>query len=125
MATTQAVKRALAALARRTDTARSPYAAVIEEATDARSDLSRAAGFLDAVGLDRLEAATAAAADAEEAALADRGREALRAYRGLRAAAAGTASDRPRSEGDREDAPDHFRPGGGTPKCGTGQPHAE
>ncbi|WP_058366427.1 hypothetical protein [Haloparvum sedimenti] len=122
MATTQAVKRALAALATRTDTARSPYAAVIEEATDARADLSRAAGFLDAVGLDRLEAATTAAADAEEAALADRGREALRAYRRLRAAAAG---DRPRPPDAVRDAPDHFRRGGGTPKCGTGQPHAE
>lgn len=122
MATTHAVKRALAALATRTDTARGPYAAVIEEADAARADLPRAAGFLDAVGLDRLEAATDAAADAGERVLADRGREALRAYRGLRAAAAG---DRPRSGGRPGDAPDHFRPGGGTPKCGTGQPHAE
>jgi hypothetical protein len=86
---TTAVKRALAALATRTDTATRPYVAVIDEAEAARSDLRRAAGFADSVGLDRLsEAVAAAERDGDEAA-AERGREALAAYREFREAAAG------------------------------------
>ncbi|TKX83682.1 hypothetical protein EXE43_22975, partial [Halorubrum sp. SS5] len=61
MVSTTAVKRALAALATRTDTARRPYVAVIDEADAARADLQRAAGFVDAVGLDRLAEAVDAA----------------------------------------------------------------
>ena len=89
MVSTTAVKRALAALATRTDTATSPAVAVIDEAEAARTDLRRAAGFVRAVGLDGLsEAIEAAARDGDDAA-AERGREALDAYRQFRAAAAG------------------------------------
>ncbi len=87
MVSTLAVKRALTALATRTDTATRPYVAVIDEADAARTDLRRAAGFVESVGLDRLEEAVAAAdRDGDEAA-ADRGRDALAAYREFREAA--------------------------------------
>jgi len=86
---TTAVKRALAALATRTDTATRPYTAVIDEAESARTDLRRAAGFVDSVGLDRLADAVAAAErDGDEAAV-ERGRAALATYRAFREAAAG------------------------------------
>jgi len=86
---TDAVKRALSALATRTDTARRPYAAVIEEADAARANLQRAAGFVEAGGLDRLESAVEAADRAGDDAAVDRGREALAAYQSFRRAAAG------------------------------------
>ena len=80
MVSTTAVKRALTALATRTDTATHPYVAVIDEADAARTDLRRAAGFVDSVGLDRLEEAISAAERADDVAVAERGREALAAY---------------------------------------------
>jgi len=115
---TTAVKRALTALATRTDTARQPYVAVIEEADAARTDLRRAAGFVDAVGLDRLADAVEAAKRAGDTDAAERGRAALDAYRAFRRAAAG-------AEGT-DDGPvavdgDHFRSGPGIPKPDTGQ----
>ena len=88
MVSTIDVKRALTALATRTDTATRPYVAVIDEADAARTDLRRAAGFVDSVGLDRLDEAVAAAADNDDEAAAERGREALAAYREFREAAA-------------------------------------
>jgi hypothetical protein len=81
---TIAVKRALTALATRTDTARDPYIAVIDEADAARSDLRRAAGFVDAVGIARLDEAIATAERAGDGRAAERGREALVAYREFR-----------------------------------------
>ena len=94
MVSTIAVKRALAALATRTDTATRPYVAVIDEANAARTDLRRAAEFVDAVGLDRLAEAVATADRDGDEATADRGREALAAYRRFREAA---------GDGDRDD----------------------
>jgi len=88
---TTAVKQALTALATRTDTATRPYVAVIDEAEAARTDLRRAAGFVDSVGLDRLSEAVAAAEDAGDEAAAARGRAALATYRAYREAA--TAGD--------------------------------
>ena len=88
MVSTTAVKQALAALATRTDTATRPYVAVIDEAEAAQTDLRRAAGFVDSVGLDRLSEAVAAAEDAGDEAAAARGRAALAAYRAYREAAA-------------------------------------
>jgi hypothetical protein len=121
---TPAVKRALAALATRTDTARRPYVAVIDEADAARTDLRRAAGFVDSVGLDRLSEAVGAAERAGDEAAAERGREALAAYRGFRRAAAADpddATDRGDGASTGADAPDHFRSGPGIPKPDTGQ----
>lgn len=119
MVSTTAVKRALAALATRTDTARRPYVAVIDEADAARVDLRRAAEFVDAVGLDRLADAVDAADRAGDAAAAERGRDALAAYRRFRRAAADdevvNADDPERYDGD------HFRSGPGIPKPDTGQ----
>ena len=89
MVSTLAVKRALTALATRTDTATRPYVAVIDEADAARTDLRRAAGFVDSVGLERLEEAVAAAERDGDETAADRGREALAAYREFREAANG------------------------------------
>jgi len=86
---TTAVKRALTALATRTDTATRPYVAVIDEADAARTDLRRAAGFVESVGLDRLDEAVAAADDDGNETAAERGREALAAYREFREAANG------------------------------------
>jgi len=77
---TTAVKRALTALATRTDTATRPHVAIIDEADAARADLRRAAGFVDSVGLDRLDEAITAAESAGDAAAAERGSEALDAY---------------------------------------------
>ncbi|WP_435074978.1 hypothetical protein [Halorubrum sp. HHNYT27] len=91
MVSTTAVKRALAALATRTDTATRPYVAVIDEAEAARTDLRRAAGFVDSVGLDRLSEAVAAAERAGDEAAAERGRTALKTYRRYREAAANGA----------------------------------
>ena len=91
MVSTTAVKQALTALATRTDTATRPYVAVIDEAEAARTDLRRAAGFVDSVGLDRLSEAVAAAEDAGDEAAAARGRAALATYRAYREAA--TAGD--------------------------------
>ena len=96
MVTTDAVKRALAALATRTDTATRPYVAVLREADAARDDLRRAAGFLDAVGTDRLREAIAAAERDGRTDLARRGQAALDDYRDLQAAARGKfPSDQP------------------------------
>nr|WP_049984361.1 hypothetical protein [Halorubrum sp. BV1] len=89
MVSTTAVKRALAALATRTDTATSPAVAVIDEADAARTDLRRAAGFVHGGGLNRLREAIAAAERDGDDAAAERGHEALDAYRRFRAAAAG------------------------------------
>ncbi|MFD1570569.1 hypothetical protein [Halorubrum laminariae] len=89
MVSTTAVKRALAALATRTNTATRPAVAVIDEADAARADLRRAAGFVDIGGLDRLRDAIASAERDGDDAVAERGREALDAYRRFRAAAAG------------------------------------
>ncbi|MDB2262033.1 hypothetical protein PM035_13485 [Halorubrum ezzemoulense] len=134
MVSTTAVKRALAALATRTDTARRPYVAVIDEADAARSDLRRAAGFVDAIGLDGLAEAIDAADRADDDAAVERGHDALAAYRSFRRAAAGDApgngreanagSDADRdSIGDRDGGAerDHFRSGPGIPKPDTGQ----
>ncbi|RLM76297.1 hypothetical protein [Halorubrum sp. Atlit-26R] len=124
MVSTTAVKRALAALATRTDTARRPYVAVIDEADAARTDLRRAAGFVDAVGLDRLADAVDAAERAGDEAAAERGRDALAAYRGFRRAATGDI-DGSDNDSDGDDGasadPDHFRSGPGIPKPDTGQ----
>ncbi len=109
MVSTVTVKRALAALATRTDTARRPYAAVIDEADTAREDLQRAAGFVEAVGLDRLAEATSNAERDGRESLAERGEDALEAYRRFQAVAAA-------GEGR-----DHFHPGPGTTKAGSGQ----
>ena len=105
---TDAVKRALAALT--TDTARPPYAAVIDEADAARTDLVRAAGFVECVGLDRLDRAVEAAEAAGDDALAERGRRAVAEYRAFRRVAGTTERG-----GD-----DHFHPADGTHKGGTG-----
>ncbi|KOX95765.1 MULTISPECIES: hypothetical protein [Halorubrum] len=124
MVSTTAVKRALAALATRTDTARRPYVAVIDEADAARADLRRAAGFVDAVGLDRLAEAVDAAERADDEAAAERGREALAAYRAFRRAADGPGRDGDADAGGPErrgDGRDHFRSGPGIPKPDTGQ----
>lgn len=124
MVSTTAVKRALSALATRTDTARHPYVAVIDEADAARSDLRRAAGFVDAVGLDRLAEAVDAANHAGDEAAAERGRDALAAYRAFRRAAAdGSADHRDRTDRDAETERrcDHFRSGPGIHKPDTGQ----
>ena len=88
MVSTTALKRALAALATRTDTATRPYLAVIDEAEAARTDLRRAAAFVDSVGLGRLSEAVAAAERNGDEAAAERGRAALTAYRAFREAAA-------------------------------------
>ncbi len=114
MVSTVTVKRALAALATRTDTATRPYVAVIDEADAARGDVRRAAGFVDAVGLERLaDAVDAAERDGREGA-AERGRDALATYRRFRAVAAreGSGTDRPRHAA-------------GTPKPDTGQGSTE
>ncbi|MDB9249333.1 hypothetical protein PN419_10040 [Halorubrum ezzemoulense] len=135
MVSTTAVKRALAALATRTDTARRPYVAVIDEADAARSDLRRAAGFVDAIGLDGLAEAIDAADRADDDAAVERGRGALAAYRSFRRAAAGDAPENDRyaanagSDADRDSIGDraggaerdHFRSGPGIPKPDTGQ----
>ena len=124
MVSTTAVKRALAALATRTDTARRPYTAVIDEADAARDDLRRAAGFVDAVGLDRLAEAVDAADRAGDEATAERGREALTAYRRFRRVAAGDPVENAGGgdpEPDPDGAADHFRSGPGIPKPDTGQ----
>ena len=92
MVSTDDVKRALSALATRTDTARRPYAAVIDEADAARDDLQRAAGFVKAVGLDRLDEAIRDAERDGRADLAERGRVALESYRRFRAATRETAT---------------------------------
>ncbi|WP_123619895.1 hypothetical protein [Halorubrum sp. CSM-61] len=125
MVSTTDVKRALSALATRTDTATRPSVAVIDEADDARSDLRRAAGFVDADGLDRLDEAIAAAERAGDEAAAERGRRARAAFRRFREAAAGGDScggDNDRAgDGSSRQPPDHFRPAPGTPKPDTGQ----
>ncbi|PHQ40002.1 hypothetical protein DJ69_03260 [Halorubrum persicum] len=90
MVSTAAVKRALSALASRTDTATRPSVAVIDEAEAARGDLRRAAAFVDADGLDRLDDAIGAAERAGDEADAERGREARAAFRRFREAAAGS-----------------------------------
>jgi len=121
---TTAVKRALAALATRSDTAKRPYVAVIDEADAARDDLRRAAGFVDAVGLDRLAEAVDAADRAGNEETAERGRDALAAYRRFRRAAAGDVDggDEGREFGsDPDRVADHFRSGPGIPKPDTGQ----
>ena len=124
MVSTTAVKRALAALATRSDTAKRPYVAVIDEADAARDDLRRAAGFVDAVGLDRLAEAVDAADRAGDETTAERGREALTAYRRFRRVAAG---DSVKGGGggdpgpDPDGVPDHFRSGPGIHKPDTGQ----
>jgi len=89
MVSTAAVKQALSALASRTDTATRPSVAVIDEAGVARSDMRRAAGFVDGGGLDRLDEAIAAAERAGDKAAAERGRDARAAFRRFREAAAG------------------------------------
>ncbi|MFB6234105.1 MAG: hypothetical protein ABEH81_10150 [Halopenitus sp.] len=95
MATTSTVKRALAALAARTNVERGPYVAVIDEAEAALADLDRAAGFVDSVGLDRLEAAIETAESTGDAASAERGTAALEAYRTYQRAAAGRLNRSP------------------------------
>ncbi len=89
MVSTIAVKRALTALATRTDTARGSYVAIIDEADAARADLRRAAGFVESVGLGRLDEAIGAAERAGDKEAAARGREALAAYRAFREVASG------------------------------------
>ena len=91
MVSTDAVKRALSALASRTDTATRPSVAVIDEADAARTDLRRAAAFVSADGLARLDEAIAAAERAGDERVAERGREARAAFRRFREAADGEA----------------------------------
>ncbi|SDY27794.1 hypothetical protein [Halopenitus persicus] len=97
---TSRVKRTLELLAARSDTDRPPYLAVIDEADAARRDLERAAGFLESVGLDRLDAAIESAAADGATDAADRGRAARSAYRDLRRAAAGDAAAGDAASGD-------------------------
>ena len=87
MVSTTVVKHALAALATRTDTATGPYVGVIDEADAARADLNRAAGFVEAVGLERLATAVDAAAADGCHDIAARGRDALCDYRRFRTVA--------------------------------------
>lgn len=89
MATTATVKRALAALAARTDTTSAPYVAVIDEAEAALDDLERAAVFVDGVGLERLETAVASAETAGDTPVAERGTRALDTYLAFQRAASG------------------------------------
>jgi hypothetical protein len=80
-------------------------AAVVERAASAIEDVTAAAAFVDAVGLDRLEAAVSAT---DDPAVEARGRAALEAFERFRRAA------RP---GDAEapgDPCDHFHRGRGT-----------
>jgi hypothetical protein len=76
------VKSSLRRLAGPTD------AAVIEQADAAVDDLDTAAGFVEAVGLDRLAAAVEATDDPDRR---ERGERALAAFRRFRAAASGEA----------------------------------
>jgi hypothetical protein len=92
---TEDVRAALRSLA--TDDAAHDHAAVVAEATAALEDLHAAAAFVDDDGLARLRRAVDRADDAGDEAVADRGREALDAFRRCRRAAA-----------------DHFRSGRGT-----------
>jgi len=108
--TTATVKRALAALAARTDIEREPYAAVIDEAEAALADLDRAAGFVDSVGLDRLSAATDAADRAGDIDAAERGAAALDAYRRYRRAAAGDVGSESTKPGRGKDTEEHGTP---------------
>jgi len=103
MVSTAAVKRALSALANRTDTATRPSVAVIDEADAARTDLRRAAGFVDSGGLDRLDEAIAAAERDGDEADAARGREARAAFRRFREAAAGGGDNGDDSRGGDDD----------------------
>lgn len=64
------------------------YRRVIEQATEATSDLDTAVAFVEAFGVSRLETAVAQA-DHEVSGLADEGRAALREFRRYRDAAAG------------------------------------
>lgn len=64
------------------------YRAVIERAADATEDIEAAAGFVESVGLDRLEWAVERA-EHEVSGLAADGREALATFERFRAAAAG------------------------------------
>ena len=115
MVSTTAVKRALAALATRTDTATSPYVAVIDEADAARDDLRRAAGFVESVGLDRLAEAVDAAERDGHADAAERGRDALVTYRRFRKTAADPGSVDGAASASNASR-DQFRPAPGTPK---------
>ncbi|WP_435094714.1 hypothetical protein [Halorubrum sp. N11] len=101
MVSTAAVKEALSALASRTDTATRPSTAVIDEADAARADLRRAAAFVDADGLARLDEAIAAAERAGDKTAAERGREARAAFGRFREAA---------DDGGRCDGPDDKSP---------------
>ena len=121
MVSTAAVKRALSALASRTDTATRPSVAVIDEAEAARSDLRRAAAFVDADGLDRLADAVTAAERAGDETAAERGREARSAFRRFREAAAGDDAYDGGGDENARRPPDHFRSAPGTPKPDTGQ----
>jgi len=142
-----AVKRTLRALATGTDTARPPCVGVIDEAEAALSDVRRAAGFVESVGLDGLAAAVEAAADRGDDRAAERGRTALAAYRRYRRVARPPASresesdpgsnsgpgpdpdpcSEPESGPESDHAPtaDQFHPGRGTTKSGDGEPRDE
>ena len=135
MVSTADVKRALRALALRTDTTTRPYAAVIDEGDAARSDLRRAVGFIDAVGLDRLESAVNAADQAGDDERTVRGRDALAAYRRFCAAARASRTEpawasAPTAECQPDDEPAGIEAGGpgrvdngpGTTKPSTGEP---
>lgn len=135
MVSTTDVKRALRALALRTDTTTRPYTAVIDEGDAARDDLRRAAGFMSAVGLDRLERAVDAAARAGDDKCADRGLEALTAYHRFCDAASlsrhgSTSTPEPKSECQPNAGPIGLRDadsgvvhhGPGTTKPPTGEP---
>mgnify|MGYP006955951822 CR=1 FL=1 len=101
MVSTAAVKRALSALASRTDTATHPSVGVIDEADAARSDLRRAAAFADADGRARLEEAIAAAERAGNEAAAERGREARATFRRFREVATGSRDGGGDSDAER------------------------
>jgi hypothetical protein len=64
------------------------YRRVIERASRATEDVDAAAEFVEAVGLERLEAAVERA-DREVSALADEGRDALATFERFRVAAQG------------------------------------
>ncbi|MFA9517351.1 hypothetical protein ACERIT_09060 [Halopenitus sp. H-Gu1] len=94
------VRRTLKLLSTRTDTDRESYTAIIDEACAARDDLERAAGFLETVGIDRLEAAIEAAEMDGAIESADRGRRAARTFRSYQQAASDGGGTR---EGERDD----------------------
>ncbi|WP_280536741.1 hypothetical protein [Halopenitus sp. POP-27] len=123
---TRRIKRTLEELAARTDTDRPPYVTIIDEAAAACADLERAAGFVDADGLERLDTAIESAIDDDAPEPAARGRRTRSAYRRFRRAAAGESLDDAGlgddgSDGSADRETDQFHSAGGTAKRRTAQ----